>query len=214
MEMVKLQSEDGVVVPISRSALKRSQLLFSIADDELNCGIIKLQTVTSSALVKVVEFLEDVEYSIVGPSCGQFHITNRSTEVDDDDDSVIGEEQQMTEIENQNVGLLRPYDKRFLESMSIPLLIEVGKAADYLLIERLFIICFLGIANQLIKLRKVKKMTKLVQLMRPDPPARSGRGAEGCFGWLLKPLHIRKTKNGISPHLLNHSSLRLLNSST
>ena len=54
MEYVQLQSEDGVVFPISRGALKRSKLLSLIAGDELNCGVIKLQTVTSSALAKVL----------------------------------------------------------------------------------------------------------------------------------------------------------------
>ena len=46
MEEVLLQCEDGVVIPISRGALKRSHLLTSIVEDDLNCGAIMLQTVT------------------------------------------------------------------------------------------------------------------------------------------------------------------------
>ena len=188
MEVVQLQSKDGMVIPLSRRALKRSLLLSLIAEDELNCGVIKLQTVTSSALAKVVEYLEYFECSIVGPASGQFIILNKKTEMDDDDDDSVIEVQQMTEVEDHNIGLLRAYNKRFLESMSIPHLIEVTKAADYLVINLLFRLCFYHILHQMEGLSTEEKMTKVVQLLRPDPPARIVHEAKGCFGWLKSVL--------------------------
>ena len=184
MEEVQLQSGDGVLFPISRRALKRSQLLSSVAEDKPNCGIIKLRTVTSSALAKVVEYLEEFECIVTGPESGQSFIPKKKIELDDDDDSVTGEdskEQHESELEDRYCEQLTAYINRFLESMTIPHLVEVTKAADYLVIYRLFRMGFRRIVYQLDGLNEMEIRTKMLQLMRPDPQAcRGGQEAEGC----------------------------------
>ena len=184
MEEVQLQSGDGVVYSISRRALKRSRLLSSIAEDEPNCGIIKLQTVTSSALAKVVEYLEEFECIVTGPESGQSFIPEKKIELDDDDDSATEEhskEQHETELEDRYCELLTAYINRFLESMTIPHLVEVTKAADYLVIYRLFRMGFRRIVYQLDGLNEMEIRTKMLQLMRPDPQA--GRGGQEAKGF-------------------------------
>ena len=137
MEYVQLQSEDGVVFPISRGALKRSKLLSLIAGDELNCGVIKLQTVTSSALAKVLQYLEAVENIAAH---------------EDEDDFVEWRSCGEPGIDQQFYwysSKLCAYKTRFLESMSLPIVVEVTKAADFLRIASLLDIGLREIINQI-----------------------------------------------------------------
>ena len=159
MEELQLQSEDGVLISISRGALKQCQMLSAITENDVPNGIIKLQTVTAPVLTKVVEYLTAHEDDEPAEECGErlFIPKVQQKKCDlSDDDSVGGErdseEEQEAEVDiyhNRYSGLLCAFDSRFLQSLSVPTLLEVTKAANYLGIESLLDLGCRGIAGHM-----------------------------------------------------------------
>ena len=168
---VQLQSEDGAVFNISRRALKQSRMLSTIFNENINPQeVIKLQTVTAPVLTKVIEYLsaheEDDSISSIEVEGSSNHAENRIPRILrqadrhpdlSDDDSVNGEAEEggrsfvpETDIyHNRYSGLLCAFDNKFLQSLSVPTLLEVTKAANYLGIDNLLDLGCRGIASHM-----------------------------------------------------------------
>lgn len=163
-DQVQLQSEDGAVFSVTRKALKQSRMLSDIIVDG---GVIKLQTLTAPVLTKVIEYLTAHETDDVGnaertPSIQVSKLQipriqkhNKRNISDDDsvndelDDDDAGNFMETDIYHNRYSGLLCAFDNKFLQSLSVPTLLEVTKAANYLGIDSLLDLGCRGIAGHM-----------------------------------------------------------------
>ena len=163
MEEVQLQSKDGVVIQISRRALRRSEMLSSIAESELGTEIIRLPSVTTLALEKIADFLNVIENIAANETDmsagGQRFNQIEQPEMNDDDESITGESSADSSSPMVMLNYIRysrslryskvleAYNERFLQSMSFPTLIEVIMTADYLQIDSILLLCSRELIN-------------------------------------------------------------------
>lgn len=200
MEEVKLQSKDGVVIPISRRALKWSTMLCSFAENDFSKKSIKLQMVSTLALAKVVEYVDAIENFEKQKNDGISSITANPHNIPkiqkmDDDESVSGDDseeeqepdprkilpcspdiefsitvQLVYEYKKKFLRSMREYRSYFLKSLSLATLIEVIKAANYLGFNGIFDFCCEEVVNQMMVLSPLENRKQFNDIRCHLPP--------------------------------------------
>lgn len=117
MATLKLRSREGEIFEVSFEAIKQSEVLWGILDISDGSGeIVPLDKVRSGIMEIVLRFIEH----------------HKDDELDSDDDAYKQVKHREKEIDN-----MTSWDKRFIDSLSLPEILETMSAANYLIIKKL-----------------------------------------------------------------------------